>query len=58
MRTSGITFIRYAQSRKIGNPNNLKLLQRNKTKGTIQDSQNQLRSPMSEGGAHSKGGVY
>ena len=42
-RVSGITFIRYAQSRKIGKPNNIKFFKESK-----QDSQNRLRSPMSE----------
>jgi len=39
----------YAQSRKIGKPNNLNFGS-NKTKGPKQDSQNRLRSPMPEGG--------
>jgi len=38
----------YAQSRKIGKPNNLNLFGGNKTKGPKHDSQN--RSPMPEGG--------
>ena len=46
---SGITFIRYAQNRKVGKPNNLKRFASNKTKGLKQDHQNQLRSPMPEG---------
>ena len=44
------TFIRHTQSQKIGKPNNLKVFGSNKTKETKQDSQNQLRSPVSEGG--------
>jgi len=51
---SGITVIRYAQNRKIGKSNNLKVFGSNgaiKPKGLIkQDSHNQLRSPMPEGG--------
>ena len=46
---SGITFIRYAQNRKIGKPNNLNF-RSYKTKGPKQDSQNQVRSPMPEDG--------
>ena len=46
----GITFIRYDQSKKkiIGKPNNSKVSERRKTKRPTQDSQNRLRSPMSE----------
>jgi hypothetical protein len=44
------TFIRHTQSQKIGKPNNLKVFGSNKTKEPKQDSQNQLRSPVSEGG--------
>ena len=47
MRTT--RFIKYAQNRKIGNPNTLNL-RSNKTKGPKQDSQNRLRLSMSEGG--------
>jgi len=47
---SAITFIRYAQCQKIGKPNNFKVFGTLKTKGTKQDSQNRLRSPMPEGG--------
>jgi hypothetical protein len=51
MLVSGITFIRYAQNRKIGKPNNLKFLGGNETKVPKQDSQNlRLRSHMPEGG--------
>ena len=46
-RISVITFIRYAQNRKIGKPNNLKYWN-NKTKGPKQDRQNRLRSYMGE----------
>jgi hypothetical protein len=35
---------------KIGKPNNFKVLGSMKTKGPKQDSQNQVRSPMSAGG--------
>ena len=38
-RISGITFIRYAQNRKIGKPNNLKVVGSKKTKANKQDSQ-------------------
>ena len=38
----------YAQNRKIGKPNNLKVFGSNKTKGPKQDRQNQLMSPMSD----------
>ena len=38
-RVSGITCIRYAQSRKIGKPNNFKIFGSNETKGLKQDSQ-------------------
>ena len=41
-RVSGITFFRYAQSRKIGKPTNLKLLGCKQTKGPKHDSQNPL----------------
>ena len=47
-RVSGITFIRYAQNRKIGKSN--KVFGSNKTKGYTQDSQNRLRSHKPEGG--------
>ena len=47
---SGITFIRYAQNRQIGKPNNVKVFESNKAKGHQQDSQNRLRSPMPEEG--------
>ena len=33
VRVSGITFIRYAQNRKVGKPNNLKVLRASKPKG-------------------------
>jgi len=39
----------YAHNREIGNPNNLKLCD-HKNKGSKQDSQNRLMSPMPEGG--------
>jgi hypothetical protein len=39
-----------ARSRKIGKPNNVKIFRSNKTKGHKQDRQNQLRSPMPDGG--------
>jgi hypothetical protein len=45
---SAMTFIRYAQHRKIRKPNNL-ALGAIKPKWPKQDSQNQLRSPMPEG---------
>jgi hypothetical protein len=38
------------QNRKIGKPNNLKVFGSNKTKGTKEDNQNQLRSAMPKGG--------
>ena len=38
--------MRYAQSQKIGKPNNLKIIGSNKTKGPKQDIQNQLKSPI------------
>ena len=38
----------YAQNRKIGKPNNLKVFGSNKTKGPRDDSQNRMRSHMSE----------
>jgi hypothetical protein len=47
---SGIPFIMYAQSQKIGKPNNFKIFWSKKTKGSKQDSQNLLRSSMSERG--------
>ena len=40
---SGLTVIRYAQSLKIGKPNNYKLFVSNKTKGPKKDRQNMLR---------------
>ena len=46
-RVSGIFFMRYVQNRKNGKPNNL--FGSNETKGSKYDSQNRLRSPMSEG---------
>jgi hypothetical protein len=52
LRLSGITFIRYAQNQKIGKPNSFKIFSSKKIKGPQQDSQNCLRSPMSEGGKH------
>ena len=49
--TSGITFIRYAQSQEVGKPNNLKSLGARKPKGEPkQYGQYQLWSPMSERG--------
>jgi len=39
----------YAQNRKIGKPNNLKVFENHKTKGPKQDIQNQLRSHVLEG---------
>ena len=47
---SGITFIRYTQTQKIGKPNNLKVLESKRTKGPKEDGQNRLRSQMPEGG--------
>ena len=49
---SGITFIRYAKYRKIGKPNNFKVLRSNKTKSPKKQDilQNQLKLPMPEGG--------
>jgi len=47
---SGITFIRYAQNRKIGNPTNCKVLGAIKPEGSKQDIQNRPRPPMLEGG--------
>ena len=47
---SGINFIRYAQNQKNGKPNNLNVFGSNKNKEPKQDRQNQLRSPMPEGG--------
>ena len=41
---SGITFIKYVQSRNIGEPNNLKDFGNEKTKAPKQDRQNQLWS--------------
>jgi len=48
---AGITFIRYAQSRKIAKPNNIKVFGSKKTKMPKQDSQCSIRShtSMSEG---------
>jgi hypothetical protein len=45
IKNSGITIIRYAQNLKIGKPTNLKVWEKNKTKGPKQDIQNRLRSP-------------
>jgi hypothetical protein len=45
-----ITFIRYAQNRKIEKPNNLQVFRNNKTKGPKQDSQHLLRSRVLEAG--------
>jgi hypothetical protein len=47
---SGITYIRYAQNRRVGKLNNCKIVGSNKTKGSKQDSQTRLRSPIPEGG--------
>ena len=47
---SGITFIRYAQGRNIGKPNNSEVFERNTAKGPKQDSLSHLRSLMTEGG--------
>ena len=47
---SVITFIRYAQCQKIEKPENFKVFGNMKTKGPKQDSQNRVRSYMSEGG--------
>jgi hypothetical protein len=44
-----LAFLRYAQSRKHGKPNNVKGLGSNKTKGPKPGSQILLRSPMAEG---------
>jgi hypothetical protein len=38
--------MRYANSQKIGKPNNLMFFWSNKTKGTKQDGQNRLRPPI------------
>ena len=45
---SGITLIRYAQSRKIGQPNDLKVFESNKTKWPKQDSQFRLQTHIAE----------
>ena len=50
LRVSRITFIKYAQNRKIGKPNNIKIVESYKVKGPTKDSQNRLWSPMAEGG--------
>jgi hypothetical protein len=44
-RISGITFIRYAQNRKIGKSNNLKALGTNKIKDPKRDSKNRYGHP-------------
>ena len=41
---SGITFVRYSQSQKIGKPNNFKVFWSKTTKWPEQDNQGQLRS--------------
>ena len=47
----GITFIRHTQSQNIRKPINLQVFDsKKKIKGTTQDSQNQLWSPMPAGG--------
>jgi hypothetical protein len=46
---SGIIVIKYVQNQKIGKQEK-KSFGSNKTKGPKQDSQNQIRSPISEGG--------
>jgi hypothetical protein len=43
---------RYIQNRKIGKANNLKEFGNNKTKNPKYDIQNQVMSPMPEGGVH------
>jgi hypothetical protein len=51
MHVSGITFIRYAQYRNIGKPNNINVFGSNKTKGSKQESHRRPWSPiMPEGG--------
>ena len=39
----------YAHNQKIRKPNNIEVLESNKANGSKQNSQNRLRSPMSEG---------
>ena len=46
VRVSGIIFWRYAQSRKVWNPNNSKLFWSKKTKGSEQESQNRIHPHM------------
>ena len=46
---SGITFIRYTHSRKVGKPNNLKSWEQ-QPNGISRIAKNQLRSPILEGG--------
>lgn len=46
---SGINFMRYAQSRKIGKPSNLKVCENKQTKEHKQDSQNWIMIPMPGG---------
>jgi hypothetical protein len=45
-----ITLVKYAQSHKIGKPNNFNIFRYNKNKGHKQDVQNRLGSPMLETG--------
>ena len=52
MHDTGITFIKYGQSHKIEKTNNFKIFGSKKTKGPKHDSQDQMRSSMSEGGIH------
>jgi hypothetical protein len=52
-KTTGITFIRSrskSQRQKIGMADNLKVFESTKNKGSKQESQNQPRSPILEGG--------
>ena len=46
---SGITFISYTYNQKVGKPNNLIVFESKLTKGSKQDSQNRLKSPIPEG---------
>jgi uncharacterized protein with von Willebrand factor type A (vWA) domain len=49
-RVSVITFIWYAQNQNTETPSKLKVFESNNSKRAKQDSQNRLRSHMSEGG--------
>jgi hypothetical protein len=48
-RVSGITFISYAHNQKVGKSNNLIVFESKLTKGSKQDNQNRLKSPIPEG---------